>query len=378
MLKAITARTLFDGERYLEHHALVFDHTGILEITPIDKLDSSIDLMSYGDAIITPGFIDIQVNGGGGMMLNDAQSVPTIEIIIKAHRKGGTAYLLPTLVSEKPSAMAAALNSIEQGIEKKVDGLLGIHLEGPWLNPVKKGAHDENNFYSPSIEQLDAFPWLTQGINFITLAPEQVDSASIKWLSDKGCIIAAGHTNLAELDLVGKRENIHGFTHLYNAMSSQTGRELGAVGVALSDDDCWASYIADGIHVHPKNLLMAIKLKPKDKMVLVTDAMASVGNPDESFILDGQKIRVKDGKLINEAGSLAGAHITMAQSVKNLIDWGVSPEHAYQMASTNPAHAMNLENELGYLKVGYRASATILDKNGEPNSVLVDGNLYSC
>ena len=139
-----------------------------------------------------------------------------------------------------------------------------------------------------------------------------------------------------------------------------------------------AELIADGIHVHPQNLLMAIKLKPKDKMVLVTDAMASVGNPDESFILDGQKIRVKDGKLVNEAGNLAGAHSTMAQSVKNLIDWGVSPEHAYQMASTNPAHAMNLENELGYLKVGYRASATILDKNGEPNSVLVDGNLYSC
>jgi N-acetylglucosamine-6-phosphate deacetylase len=378
MLKAITAHTLFDGERYLEHHALVFDQDKIFGITPIDKVDSNIELVNYGDATIIPGFIDIQVNGGGGVMLNDAQSIPAIETIIKAHRKGGTAYLLPTLVSEKPSVMTAALNAVKQGMEQRVDGLLGIHLEGPWLNPTKKGAHDENNFYSPSTTQLNAFPWLTNGINFITLAPEKVSSESIKWLKDKGCIIAAGHTNLNEQDLTGKRENIHGFTHLYNAMSPQTGRELGAVGVALSEDKYWASYIADGIHVHPLNLLMAFKLKPKDKMVLVTDAMASVGNPDESFTLDGQKIQVKDGKLVNEAGNLAGAHITMAQSVRNLIDWGVSPEHAYQMASTNPAHAMNLENELGYLKVGYRASATILDQNGDPNSVLVDGNLYSC
>ncbi|MGR5444473.1 amidohydrolase family protein [Vibrio jasicida] len=228
---------------------------------------------------------------------------------------------MPTLVSEKPSVMTAALNAVERGMGQRVDGLLGIHLEGPWLNPTKKGAHDENNFYSPSITQLNAFPWLTNGINFITLAPEKVRSESIKWLKNKGCIVAAGHTNLNEQDLTGKRENIHGFTHLYNAM-------------------------------------------------------ASVGNPDESFTLDGQKIQVKDGKLVNEAGNLAGAHITMAQSVKNLIDWGVSPQHAYQMASTNPAHAINLENELGYLKVGYRASATILDKNGEPSCVLVDGNLY--
>ncbi|MDA0149841.1 N-acetylglucosamine-6-phosphate deacetylase [Vibrio sp. LaRot3] len=377
MLKAITAHTLFDGERYLEQHALVFDHTKIVDIIPIDQLDANIERVDYGRATIVPGFIDIQVNGGGGVMLNDEQSVQAIETIIKAHRQGGTAYLFPTLVSEKPPAMAAALEAISQGMEQEIDGLLGIHLEGPWLNPNKKGAHDQNNFYSPTIKQLEAFPWLNNGVNFITLAPEQVDAESIKWLSDKGCIIAAGHTNLVEQDLVGKRESINGFTHLYNAMSPQTGRELGAVGVALSDDERWASYIADGIHVHPQNLLMAIKLKPKDKMVLVTDAMASVGNPDESFVLDGQTIRVKDGKLVNEAGSLAGAHITMAQSVKNLIDWGVDAAHVYQMASTNPARAMKLDDQLGYLKQGYRPSATILTEHGDTASVLVDGNLYN-
>ncbi|EGQ7698844.1 N-acetylglucosamine-6-phosphate deacetylase [Vibrio vulnificus] len=377
MLIAITAHTLFDGERYLEQHALVFDHKKIVDVIPIDQLDASIERVDYGRATIVPGFIDIQVNGGGGVMLNDEQSVQAIETIIKAHRQGGTAYLFPTLISEKPPTMAAALEAISQGMEQKIDGLLGIHLEGPWLNPNKKGAHDQNNFYSPTIEQLEAFPWLNNGVNFITLAPEQVDSESIKWLSDKGCIIAAGHTNLVEQDLVGKLESINGFTHLYNAMSSQTGRELGAVGVALNDDERWATFIADGIHVHPQNLLMAIKLKPKDKMVLVTDAMASVGNPDESFVLDGQTIRIKDGKLVNESGNLAGAHITLAQSVRNLIDWGVDAAHVYQMASTNPAHALNLEKELGYLKVGYRASATIINKNGEPSCVLVDGNLYS-
>ncbi|WP_260262031.1 N-acetylglucosamine-6-phosphate deacetylase [Vibrio intestinalis] len=376
MLKAITAHTLFDGERYLEQHALVFDQTKIVDIIPIDQLDANIERVDFGKATIVPGFIDIQVNGGGGVMLNDQQSVSAIETIIKAHRQGGTAYLLPTLVSEKPPAMAAALDAISAGMEQKIDGLLGIHLEGPWLNPEKKGAHDQNNFYSPTIEQLEAFPWLSNGVNFITLAPEQVEAESIKWLSDKGSIIAAGHTNLVEQDLIGKRESINGFTHLYNAMSPQTGRELGAVGVALSDDERWASYIADGIHVHPQNLLMAIKLKPKDKMVLVTDAMASVGNPDESFVLDGQTIRVKDGKLVNEAGSLAGAHITMAQSVKNLIDWGVDAAHVYQMASSNPARAMKLDDQLGFLKQGYRPSATILTESGDTASVLVDGNLY--
>lgn len=377
MLKAITAHTLFDGERYFERHALVYEHTKIVDIIPIEQLDASIERVDYGKATIVPGFIDIQVNGGGGVMLNDQQSVTAIETMINAHRQGGTAYLLPTLVSEKPPTMAAALEAVSVGMEQKIDGLLGIHLEGPWLNPAKKGAHDQNNFYSPTVEQLEAFPWLNNGLNVITLAPEQVEAKSLKWLSDKGCIIAAGHTNLVEQDLAGKHESIDGFTHLYNAMSSQTGRELGAVGIALSDDERWVSFIADGIHVHPKNLLMAMKLKPKDKMVLVTDAMASVGNPDESFVLDGQVIRVKDGKLVNEAGSLAGAHITMAQSVKNLIDWGVDAAHVYQMASKNPAHALNLGKELGYLKAGYRASATVLDRNGESNCVLVDGTLHS-
>ncbi|WP_268980859.1 N-acetylglucosamine-6-phosphate deacetylase [Vibrio sp. McD22-P3] len=376
MLKAITADTLFDGTHYLERHALLYDCSKIHSVIPVTKVDSNIDLIDCGDAVITPGFIDIQVNGGGGVMFNDVQSVTAIKTIIEAHRKGGTTHILPTLISETPSIMSDALRAVEQGIKQKTSGLLGIHLEGPWLNSVKKGAHDESKFYSPTIEQLNAFPWLSQGINFITLAPEKVELECIKWLLDKGCIIAAGHTDLIEQELVDKLESIHGFTHLYNAMSPQTGRDLGAVGIALNDDNCWVSFIADGIHVHPQNLLMAIKLKPKDKMVLVTDAMASVGNPDEIFTLNGQKIRLSSGKLVNEAGNLAGAHITMAQSVKNLIDWGIDPIHVYQMASTNPAHALNLEKELGYLKAGYRASATVLDKNGKPNCVLVEGTLY--
>jgi N-acetylglucosamine-6-phosphate deacetylase len=376
--KAIAAQQIFDGEKFHHDSVLVFDNANIITLAKQkDLMDDSIEVTYFSDATIVPAFIDIQVNGGGGVMFNDDQSPSTIETILRAHRKNGTGYLLPTLISSVSEKMSAALQGVQQALLDQTPGLLGIHLEGPWLSPEKKGAHDPSTFFDPSLEELNRLPWLVQGKTLITLAPEQVNQNAIEWLNEHEIILFAGHSNANEKDVTNKLDHIHGFTHLYNAMSPQTGRELGVVGMALRHDDKWVSFIADGHHVHPSNIVMAAKLKPKHKMVLVTDAMGSVGSQDGCFELDGEKICEVDGVLINKNGNLAGAHITMTQSVANLLEWGIEKSHAFQMASTNAALALNLGDELGYLKPGYRASATILDQDSQCQAVLLEGVLYN-
>ncbi len=273
--------------------------------------------------------------------------------------------------------MSAALQGVHQALSDQMPGLLGIHLEGPWLSPEKKGAHDPNTFFDPSVDELTRYPWLEHGKTLATLAPERVNQSAVEWLDEHEIILFAGHSNANEKDFTNKLDHFRGFTHLYNAMSPQTGRELGVVGMALRHDDKWVSFIADGHHVHPSNIVMAAKLKPTNKMVLITDAMGSVGSQDGCFELDGEKICEVDGVLLNKNGNLAGAHITMTQSVSNLLEWGIEKSHAFQMASTNAALALNLGDELGYLKPGYRASATILDQDGQSLAVMLEGVIYN-
>ncbi|WP_341829449.1 N-acetylglucosamine-6-phosphate deacetylase [Vibrio gelatinilyticus] len=378
MRKAIAAQQIFDGERFHQDSMLVFENGTIIDLVrQIDLTDENIEVTYFNDAIITPAFIDIQVNGGGGVMFNDNQSPSAIETILRAHRKNGTGYVLPTLISSVPEKMFSALQGVHQALAEHSPGLLGIHLEGPWLSPEKKGAHDPNTFFDPSLDELIHYPWLVQGKTLVTLAPEQVNQSALEWLNEHEIILFAGHSNASEKDFTNKLDHISGFTHLYNAMSPQTGRELGVVGMALRHNDKWVSFIADGHHVHPSNIVMAAQLKPKNKMVLVTDAMGSVGSQDGCFVLDGEKICEVDGVLINKNGDLAGAHITMTQSVANLLEWGIEKSHAFQMASTNAALALNLGDELGYLKPGYRASATILDQDTHCQAILLEGVIYN-
>lgn len=373
---AISAKRIFDGERFHTHSSLVWQGETIVGIFPTSTVDEKIIIQHYAEGIITPGFIDIQVNGGGGVMFNEKTDVDGIDTICKAHRKHGTAYLLPTLISDTPRKIHEALTAAQNALDCNTLGILGIHIEGPWINPAKKGAHNESLFFDPQISMLESLPWLKSGTTLITLAPEKVNNESIKWLSKKGAILSCGHSNATTQELDNQYFNaISGFTHLYNAMSPLEGRQAGVVGKALMTDNAWCSIITDNIHVSKESALLAHRVKPKGKLLIVTDAMASVGSKSPSFTLNDEIISVVDNKLVNTNGNLAGAHIGMDESVANVIKWGIDEAEAFKMASTYPAIAIKQER-LGKLKEGFYASATILAPNYEAQHVLVNGILF--
>ncbi|WCP69168.1 N-acetylglucosamine-6-phosphate deacetylase [Vibrio tubiashii] len=375
-LKAISAPRIFDGEQYHNDAALVWKDEQIESIVAIDNLPQGIDHQHFEGALIAPGFIDIQVNGGGDVMFNNDITPQGIETICHAHRTHGTAYLLPTLISATPDNIQQALSATERGLKAKISGLLGVHLEGPWLNKEKRGAHNANLFYAPTVNQLDQFEWPTQGKVLVTAAVENIEPSALQWIKDKGITLSCGHSNAkAEQLTEDKLSLVDGFTHLFNAMSPFEGREPGVVGTALNSDHAWCSIITDGIHVHPQSFLLAQKAKPQGKLLIVTDAMATLGSKTNQFELDGETIRVIDNKLVNSRGSLAGAHIGMDESVANVIQWGITEEEALKMASTYPANALSCDN-LGKLKPNFRAAATVLDDNYRSQAVLVDGQLY--
>ncbi|MFM2587324.1 N-acetylglucosamine-6-phosphate deacetylase [Vibrio sp. TBV020] len=375
-LKAISAPRIFDGKQYHSDAALVWNDEHIHSIVPISELNDNIEHQHFADALITPGFIDIQVNGGGGVMFNNDITPTGIDVICSAHRKHGTAYLLPTLISSTPEKIQLALNATQQGMSDKIAGLLGVHLEGPWLNKDKKGAHDPNLFYAPSADDLSQFTWPSQGKVLVTAAVENIEPSALRWMKEHNFTLSCGHSNAKTSQLTeDKLALVDGFTHLFNAMSPFEGREPGVVGTALNTDKAWCSIITDNIHVHPQSFLLAHKAKPQGKMLIVTDAMATVGSEKDYFELDGEVISVVDNKLVNSRGNLAGAHIGMDESVANVIEWGIAEDEALKMASTYPAQALQCD-KLGTLENGSRASATVLGSEYRSRAVLVDGKLY--
>ncbi|KHT47796.1 N-acetylglucosamine-6-phosphate deacetylase [Vibrio sinaloensis] len=376
ILNAISAPRIFDGRQYHSNSALLWRDNHIEAIVPLEELSSEIPVQHFSDSIICPGFIDIQVNGGGGVMFNNDTTPATMQTITEAHRKHGTAYLLPTLISATPTKISEALLACQQALNDRLPGVLGIHLEGPWLNPAKKGAHDSALFYSPSLESLQQLPWPDKGQLLITCATERVDVGALSWLEAQGATISCGHSNATFEQLPAEKlKHIDGFTHLFNAMSPLEGRAPGAVGTALLTDHAWCSIITDGIHVHPQSVLLAHRIKPKGKLLIVTDAMGSVGSANDQFELDGEVISVVNGKLVNQEGALAGAHIGMDESVANAIQWGIDEAEVLKMASTYPAQALKCE-QLGYLRPGFKAAATVLSNEYQSRAVLVDGKLY--
>ncbi len=312
---------------------------------------------------LLPGFIDAQVNGGGGVLFNNAPDVDAIRRIGAAHRRFGTTGFLPTLISDDLEVMRKAISATRDAIAQGVPGVLGIHLEGPYLAPARKGTHDVGKFRVPDAEELAAVTALDEGITLITLAPEQVPVASIRALVERGAVVAAGHTAGSYDDIrVGLEAGVSGFTHLYNAMSPLQGREPGAVGAAIEDRDSWCGVIVDGVHVHPASLRVALAAKPRGKIFLVTDAMPPVGADDPSYELYGEVITVKDGVVRNAAGSLAGSALDMATAVRNAVDMlGLSLAEAARMASTYPAQFLGLGETHGRIAAGYHADLVLFD-----------------
>jgi N-acetylglucosamine-6-phosphate deacetylase len=323
---------------------------------------SGSELVDLGGGILAPGFIDTQVNGGGDRLFNDDPSVETIAAIGAAHRAFGTTGFLPTLISDDAAKIEAAMDAVRSAISAGVPGALGIHVEGPFLNPERKGIHDGAKLRQISDADIAMLSRPTGGRTMVTLAPERVPREAIRALADAGVIVSAGHTQ-ANADQIGQAlaDGVTGFTHLFNAMSQITPREPGTVGAALGDGGSWCGIIVDGHHVDPRVLRLAMRATPLRRFMLVTDAMPSVGGR-KSFVLNGQPIGVVDGKCTNADGTIAGSDLDMASAVRNAVDMlGVELADALAMASANPAAFLGLVEELGRIAAGCRADLVLLD-----------------
>ncbi|WP_115529834.1 N-acetylglucosamine-6-phosphate deacetylase [Xanthomonas campestris] len=319
--------------------------------------------VDLGGATLLPGFIDIQVNGGGGVLFNNSCTPQALATIAAAHRRYGTTGMLPTLISDTAEVMAEAIAATRQAIAQGVPGVLGIHLEGPYLSPARKGTHDAQKFRVPDAHEIAVDTSLDNGVTLITLAPERVPLDDIRAFVAGGAVVFAGHTAATyEQARDGIAAGVSGFTHLYNAMSPLAGREPNAVGAALEDPAVWCGVIVDGVHVHPASLRVALAAKPRGKLLLVTDAMPMVGADSPSFDLYGETITAIDGVVRNAAGALAGSALDMATAVRNSVQWlGVDLAEAARMASTYPARCIGLGERLGRIAPGYQADLVLVD-----------------
>jgi N-acetylglucosamine-6-phosphate deacetylase len=313
--------------------------------------------------LLLPGFIDIQVNGGGGALFNDAPTAQTIAAIGLAHRRFGTTGFLPTLISDELPAVEAAIAGTRAAIARGVPGVLGVHIEGPFLNPKRKGIHELSKLRRIDEAAFELLTSLEVGRTLVTLAPETTSPDMIGRLVAAGVVVSAGHTNASYATVRSALDRgLSGFTHLFNAMAPLTSRDPGVVGAALEDAASWCSIIVDGRHVDPVVLRVALRCKPHDRFILITDAMPSVGSDSVSFVLQGKTIAVKDGVCVDEHGTLAGSDLDMAGAVRNAVALlGLSLAEASRMASRNPAEFLGLGDVVGRIAPGYRGDLVLLD-----------------
>jgi len=335
------------------------------------RADRDIDLDGY---LLAPGFIDAQVNGGGGVLFNDSPSVETIAAIARAHRDFGTTGFLPTLISDDLDGVSRAMDAVRDAIQAEVPGVLGIHIEGPFLNADRRGVHDASKLRELDAGAVKLLSRPHGGVTMVTLAPERTNPGFIRQLTDAGVIVSAGHTNATWAQLQPAfAAGLRGFTHLFNAMSPLSSREPGAVGAALAHEASWCGLIVDGHHVHAEVMKLALRAKRHDRFMLVSDAMPSVGAQTKNFVLNGRPITVIDNKCLDEEGRLAGADLDMATAVRNAVNMlDLSLPDAVRMASSNPADFLALE-DVGRIAPGQQANLVLLDDELRPLETWIRG-----
>jgi N-acetylglucosamine-6-phosphate deacetylase len=347
------------------HRCVLIEHGRIAGLVTRSGCPPGISLqLLEGDLV--PGFIDLQVNGGGGVLFNDQPTIEGIEAIGRAHRPFGTTGFLPTLISDDLDVVDRAMRAVEEAIARQVPGVLGIHIEGPFIDPEKRGIHDAGKIRKIDDSAVALLGSLRRGATLVTLAPELAPAGSVRALIERGVIVAAGHTGASyEQMRGGLDEGVTGFTHLFNAMSQLVGRAPGAVGAALESSRAWCGIIVDGFHVHPASLRVALAAKGPDKLVLVTDAMPTVGSDKTSFMLGGRRIHVENGRCAADDGTLAGSNLNMAAAVGNAEQMlHVDRSTAVRMASLNAARAIGIESATGAIERGLSADLVLLDSGG--------------
>ncbi|MGO2356280.1 MAG: N-acetylglucosamine-6-phosphate deacetylase [Marinomonas foliarum] len=372
------AKRLFDGENWLTNQKVTFKGQVIDSITSVADLavEQSTENTDVVD-ILAPGFIDVHVNGGGGALFNHTPTIEALERMVAVHAQFGTVAMMPTLISDDYEIMSQAHQAVCQALKQNMAGILGMHYEGPYLNPIRKGVHNESKLRKPTEGKLAALLEVSRsGKLMVTLAPEQVPEGFIEWLVAEGVIVCIGHS-AANYDQARQAvmDGARGFTHLFNAMTPLISREPGVVGAALqTDKPTWCGLIADGHHVHPASMRVAIAAKGCDHMLLVTDAIQSVGSDEKEMPFLGKKVLRSEGKVTTEDGTLAGSDLDMATAVRNTIHLiGRTPMEALQMASLRPAEFLGIEQSFGRIKAGYRASLVGLSEDYFVTSTWIDG-----
>ncbi|MEC9245371.1 MAG: N-acetylglucosamine-6-phosphate deacetylase [Pseudomonadota bacterium] len=363
---ALAGARIFDGQTWLDDHVLTVENGKIFGLEVRGKMARDLPVREAGGAMIVPGFIDLQVNGGGGVMFDGDCGVEGLERICRAHAMFGTTGLLPTLITDTRESTATSVAAGHEAARAGMPGFLGLHLEGPHLSIERKGAHDpalirpmEDADLAALIEARDGLPAL-----MVTLAPENVTVDQVRALVDGGVKVSLGHTNTTcRTALAYAQAGASLVTHLFNAMSPLGHREPGVVGAALDSGQLWVGIIADGVHVDPVAIGVALRAKNGPARIFaVTDAMSTIGTDIKSFELNGRTIRRESGRLTLEDGTLAGADIDMISTVAYLYRTvGLSLDEAFRMVSLYPAQAIGLDHAKGRLEAGMDADFVVLD-----------------
>lgn len=368
MIERIAVAQLFDGEQWHNNVELLIENGAIAQIQPATGPVLA--------GMLVPGFIDLQVNGGGGALFNTAPTRQTLQTMVQAHARFGTTAMLPTVITDSLEVMQHAADVVAAALLAGDAGIIGVHFEGPHLSVPKKGVHPERYIRQLSVAEQGLYQRQDLGYRLVTVAPENVTPEQISELQATGVHVWLGHSN-ADAATVQQAlaAGASGFTHLYNAMSPFTSREPGMVGAALTDPASWCGLILDGLHIHPLAAQLALLAKPKGKTILVTDAMSPVGTTDTEFAFFDGKVTRDGNKLTNAAGALAGSVLDMAGAVRYAVQTlGVELSEALRMASLYPAQAIGAAQHQGRLLAGYRANFVLINNQIDVLGCWINGD----
>lgn len=376
---ALTGARIFDGEIMHDGMAAIIADGMIETVMPADRLGRGIASVDLEGGVLAPGFIDAQVNGGSGVLINENPSAASIRHMAQAYRRFGTTGLLPTVITDETAIIHAAARAVAAARRDNVPGILGIHIEGPFLDPRRAGAHPPQHIRKITPQDVAWLKGLDCGIVLLTVAPSHVAPETIRELVQAGIIISLGHSDATAREAnAALAAGARGFTHLYNAMSQLQHREPGMVGAALADRDSYCGIIADGHHVEPLALKVALKAKSRGHIFLVTDAMPPAAGGPPSFELQGREIIARNGRLELSEGTLAGSILTMDEAVRYCVgSLGLDLAEALRMASLYPAAFLKIDRELGRIAPSYRANLVHLTGDLTVGRTWIDGEVSS-
>lgn len=378
---ALTHARMYTGSEILDDYALIIDGDRIASLCPLTELPGNIPQRDLQNVILTPGFIDLQLNGCGGVQFNDnadSVCVSTLNIMQQTNQRYGCTSYLPTLITCSDELMIQGVQVMRDYLQQQRFQALGLHLEGPWLSLEKKGTHNPKYLRKPEAKLVDFLCQNADVISKITLAPEIAGERVIRQLSEAGIVISAGHSNATLPQAkAGFRAGIRFATHLFNAMPTITGREPGLVGAIFDSPDIYCGIIADGMHVDYANIRNAKRIKA-DKLCLVTDATTPAGTNMTEFIFAGKPIYYRNGRCLDANGTLSGSALTMIDGVRNLVEHAaITLDEAVRMATLYPAQAIGVDRELGSLVAGKVANLTAFNADYQIQFTIVNGEIVS-